>query len=84
MNSNNSPDGLRQAVHDALLRIAQDTGEHPITVMMEALTTSVVTLTALDDGQHVDRVYQLARKGGHTLRQELNRQNRAEQATMQA
>ncbi len=82
---NYSDDRLRQAVHDALMKISKDTGEHPAAVMLEALTTSVMILTVMKpDTGGLDRLVRLAIKAGHELRQELNCQDRADQATMTA
>jgi hypothetical protein len=75
---------LRQVVYDALMKIAENTNEHPAAVLLEALSASVMTLTALEKHDHVDRIYRLAVNAGHQLRRELERQYRADQATLVA
>lgn len=75
---------LQQVVYDALLKVAEDTNEHPAAVLLEALFASVTTLTALEKHDHVDRIYRLAVKAGRQLRRELEYQDRADQATLVA
>ncbi len=76
---------LRQKVQDALMQLAEETGEHPGAVLVEALAVSVMTLTAVcGNASQVREVYAKSAVSGDRIRRALARQEKLDRYFMEA
>lgn len=73
---------LARRVHEALMRVAEESGEHPAAVLTEALFASATVLSAGQCPRQVARIYRRAIQYSRHVRSEMNRQGRAGQVQL--
>lgn len=75
---------LAGRVQEALMRVAEETGEHPAAVLTEALFASATVLSTCKSQRQVGRIVRAAIQYSAHVRRERDRQIRADQGWLTA